>query len=150
MGVAFLMTSMPSPVQLAERQATGEFSHFGAHSVGVEDGGPGLPLVGWSTTGGDLRIPHFVGLHAMQILPLAGWWLTRRSSRQRWGEGQRRWLIWLTGLGYLGLIVLLTWQALRGQSIIAPDGLTLTALAGLVIVLVLAGAAIIFTKQKGG
>lgn len=149
MGVAFLMTSMPSPVQLAERQATGEFAQFGAHSVGVEDGGPGLPLVGWSTVGGDLRIPHFVGLHAMQVLPLAGWLLTRRNARQRWGEGQRCGLIGITGFGYLGLIVLLTWQALRGQSIIAPDGLTLAAFGGLGALLLAAVAVVNFANQKG-
>lgn len=33
----------------------------------------GLPLVGWSTTGGDLRVPHFFATHLMQALPLAGW-----------------------------------------------------------------------------
>ena len=39
---------------------------------GLRSDAGGLPLVGWSTTGGDLRAPHFFATHAMQALPLAG------------------------------------------------------------------------------
>jgi hypothetical protein len=48
-----------------------------AHTVGAPDGGAGLPFVNWSTTHGDLRIAHFFGMHAMQALPLLGFFLDK-------------------------------------------------------------------------
>lgn len=130
MGIAFLMTSSPTPAQRAAMADGHAPASFGAHSVGVEDGGPGLPFVGWSTIGGDLRIPHFVGLHALQVLPLLGFLLGLRKTL---AEGQRIRLIWIAALGYLGLIGLFTWQALRGQPLINPDALTLAAFGALAL-----------------
>ena len=49
-----------------------------SHNVGVNDGGAGLPLVNWSTKGGDLRIAHFFGLHGIQIIPLVGLWIQNK------------------------------------------------------------------------
>lgn len=51
----------------------------GGHWVGVPSQGDvqGLPIVGWSTEVGDLRVPHFFALHMMQALPVLGWLIDR-------------------------------------------------------------------------
>lgn len=101
-----------------------------AHTVGAADGGPGLPLVGWSTTGGDLRTGHFIGMHALQILPLLAAALAAITGLD--GTTRLR-LILVAAPGYAGLVAIATWQALRAQPLLAPDGPTLVAFAALVL-----------------
>ncbi|MDP9230612.1 MAG: hypothetical protein M3O67_08065 [Bacteroidota bacterium] len=50
------------------------------HTVGAADGSVGLPIVNWSRQYGDLRIAHFFGMHSLQILPLAGYYIFKKPS----------------------------------------------------------------------
>ncbi len=129
MAVAFFMPQ-PTPEQEAVFDSGGTSDIVGAHSVGVPDGGPGLPIVGWSTVGGDLRVAHFLGIHALQAIPLLAFALILLAPRFRSlaSEAVRTGLVVVGGLTYLGVVVISTWQALRGQSVIHPDGQTLVAL----------------------
>ena len=149
LAVGFLMTS-PTADQRAAMSSGDGLTVIGAHSVGVPDGGPGLPLVNWSTTGGDLRIGHFVGMHALQALPLLA--LALSLAARRWrrlrDERVRARLVGVAAAGYAGLVLLLTWQALRGQSLVHPDGRTL-GVAAVVVLGTLAGTAWAITRAPG-
>ncbi|HEV7897551.1 MAG TPA: hypothetical protein VGP31_06885 [Planosporangium sp.] len=127
LSIAALMLG-PTPVQRQLMSGDGVVTVVGAHSVGVPDGGPSLPLLGWSTTGGDLRIGHFLGIHALQLLSLLALLLGRFFT-----EPVRTRLVWVAAGTYAGLVALATWQALRGQPLLRPDGLTLAALAALLV-----------------
>lgn len=129
MGLGFLMTS-PTAQQLADWEGGGAVTVAGAHTVGLPDGGTGLPIVGWSTQGGDLRAPHFVGMHALQVVPFIGWLVARRK---RWSPPRRVALVWTLSGFYLGVTVLLTVQALRAQPLLRPDALTTALFIGLVV-----------------
>jgi hypothetical protein len=139
----YLMTS-PTAQQMAGWQNGESVTVVGAHSVGVEDGGPGLPGLNWSTVGGDLRIGHFVGMHGLQVLPFVAWFVSRRK---RLSARQQVQLVWTAGLGYFGLVVLVTWQALRAEPIIAPGQLTIISFLTLVVLVALSVAAILLGRK---
>ncbi|MFE6461819.1 hypothetical protein ACFVP0_30740 [Streptomyces cinereoruber] len=159
--VGFLMVR-PTPEQLASDNPP----IVGAHSVGVPDGGPSMPVTGWATTGGDLRVAHFFGMHALQLLPLVLLVLTALASRSarsprltrfarlarlaRLADERVRLRLALTASAvYAAVFVLLTWQALRGQALLAPDGATLAG-AGAIALLGAAATAFSFRRTSPG
>lgn len=95
--------------------ATGAVAGSGHWVGGVHSDTNGLPLLGWSTSGGDLRVPHFFATHLTQVLPLAGW-LASGLSRPR------AWVLASALLGS-GVVALTFAQALSGQPFVAgPAG----------------------------
>lgn len=89
------------------------------HAVGIKDGGAGLPLVNWSTTGGDLRAAHFIGMHAFQAIPLFAVmlvWLKKRSSPVRPAA-----LTVLFALVYFASFTLIFVQALQGKPLLGSQ-----------------------------
>ena len=99
----------------------------GGHTIGAPQvQGPGLPFLGWSTEHGDLRVAHFVGLHVLQILPLAALALTILAARGIHPRLRTQLARRCLGVrcGICGVDLTLYFQALRGQSVVAPDGIT--------------------------
>jgi hypothetical protein len=74
----------------------------------LEGGGATVPFFGWSREYGDLRPSHFVAMHLMQIVPLAGW----LADRQGWNY---RLIVWGTAFATCVLAIALFIQALAGQ-----------------------------------
>ena len=100
-----LLATITKPSQLAITN--------NGHTVPAPDGGPGLPFVNWSTTGGDLRIVHFFGMHAMQALPILGFLLDRSGIGAGRNVMVATAVVWLAAMG--GLLML----ALQGRPLLA-------------------------------
>ncbi|GAA4959511.1 hypothetical protein HD597_012424 [Nonomuraea thailandensis] len=145
MSVGYLMTA-PTPGQALSLAAGIDLTTIGAHGVGVTEAGSGMPLTGWETGAGDLRVAHFVGIHALQVLPLLAIVLGRLSWPAL--DGARTGLVVVTAAGYAGLTGLLLWQAQRGQSLIHPDAGTLAAAATLAGLVALAAAAVLLFAAR--
>ena len=131
-----LMTQ-PTAQQLNASRAGEPMTTAGAHTVGAPDGGPGLPGTGWSTEHGDLRVPHFLGLHALQALPLVALAL----RRWRVSDVVRVRLTLTAAASYVALFGILLLQALRGQSVLLPDATTIALLAAWALATAAAAAA---------
>jgi hypothetical protein len=107
-----LMTQATA-AQIAEARATHQMPFSGAHTVGAPDGGAGLPVTGWSRQHGDIRVPHFVGLHAWQVLPV----FVLLALRGFDDRTRTRSAIAASGV-YAAVFIALLVQALRGLPVL--------------------------------
>ena len=75
------------------------------HTIGAADGGKGIPFFNWSITAGDLRIAHFLGMHALQLIPILAFYVLKNTKAT-------------FGLAAVyALVAFLSWyMAMRGKS----------------------------------
>jgi hypothetical protein len=85
----------------------------GHHVGGSLTDAQGLPVVHWSRDGGDLRVAHFFGLHAMHVLPVVAWLAARLAA-----PGTARLGLNAFAAAYAGLTVLTFAQAVMGRPFI--------------------------------
>jgi hypothetical protein len=50
------------------------------HSVGALNDNSNWLIIGWSKTVGDLRVAHFIGMHALQVLPLLSYYVFKNTK----------------------------------------------------------------------
>ncbi len=94
-----------------------------AHTVGAADGGAGLPFVNWSTRAGDLRVAHFLAFHALQLLPRAGFDLSRYKPDL--SRGRQIAYILTLSLLYAAFVSLIFAQAMSGRPLLSLGALVL-------------------------
>ena len=74
-----------------------------SHTIGGNDGEAGLPIVNWSKLYGDLRVAHFFGMHALQILPILGFYILKTKTQMI-----------SASIIYFLVVLSLFYQAMRG------------------------------------
>ncbi|PJZ84612.1 hypothetical protein [Leptospira harrisiae] len=108
--IGFFMTS-PRPEQL-ESMKQGIFQTSGSHNFGSGNSGGLLFFFGWDKKLGDMRVPHFFGMHVMQIFVFLSAYLLGKTN-----FNQNLLLVRLTGISLLLMNVVMVIQTLKGESV---------------------------------
>jgi hypothetical protein len=97
---------------IAGLMASGAVDGPGHWVGGVRSDADAMPLFGWSTTGGDLRVPHFFATHLMQALPLLG------LAADRVTPASARTIVYFGAAGGLAIVAATFAQALMGMPLL--------------------------------
>ena len=92
----------------------GYMSSINSHNVGGQIGEAGLLLLNWSTLFGDLRVAHFFGIHSLQIIPMFGYFISKRQPN----DASANQSIWLFSIVYFVFVCFTMWQALMGMAFV--------------------------------
>lgn len=77
------------------------------HTIGASDGQEGVYFLNWAKAYGDLRIFHFLGLHALQAIPLFAWFFSRENTKP----------VVVFGIVYFLLSLGTLWNAISGRGL---------------------------------
>jgi NO-binding membrane sensor protein with MHYT domain len=77
------------------------------HSVGAVNDNSNLFILGWSKTVGDLRVAHFIGMHALQVLPILSFYVLKSTK-----------LTVILAIAYAVLALLTLIQAIKGRPLV--------------------------------
>lgn len=116
-GAVGLMLGSVATLGVTSVLSSGAVDGLGHWVGGARTDESGLPVFGWSTTGGDLRVPHFFATHLMQALPIVGWLADQADPRRA-----RAWVL-LAALAGVVLVVSTLWQAIEGRPFLSPASL---------------------------
>lgn len=84
-----------------------------SHTVGALNDNSNLFILGWSKTVGDLRVAHFIGMHALQVLPILSFYFLKNTKLT---------IVVALVYGFLALLTLV--QALKGKPLLGGKGNT--------------------------
>lgn len=88
----------------------GYMSSQSGHAVGgTGSDADGLKLIGWSRSGGDLRVTHFFATHAMHFIPAFGWLASKALP-----QAHARTTVWTFSLAFVGFVAFALAQAILG------------------------------------
>jgi hypothetical protein len=127
-GLVGVIMVMPDASQAALLKAGQQLSMVGNHAVG-EPSQAKIPFFGWDRIAGDWRVPHFIGLHAMQLFPLLAWLHARRPGQASFRS------LGVTAAGYALLFAWSVWLTISARSVLSadPDNLAVLALSVCVV-----------------